>query len=95
MKFSNTTTWLRTPAAAEHLNGSVSWLNKLRMTGDGPLYSKLGRIVLYNIDDLDRWVTANRRHSTSEDASAPGLEGRDYDEPEVIERPEARLSANP
>lgn len=95
MNFSNSSTYLRTPAAAEHLNGSESWLNKLRMTGNGPPYSKLGRIVLYSIDDLDRWVTANRRHSTSEDVSGSGLAGQHYEDPEVIERPEARPPTNP
>ena len=61
------------------------------MTGGGPPYAKVGRLVLYDIHDLDAWVAANTRHSTSEEASDPtseeasdlGLEGRDYEEPET------------
>lgn len=58
---------LRAPAAAEYLGLSVSTLAKMRVRGDGPTYAKAGaRIVLYDRDDLDRWLNARKRRSTSE-----------------------------
>jgi hypothetical protein len=56
-----------TEGAAAYLNVSVSYLNKLRVIGGGPVYSKVGsRRVVYRVDDLDRWLAASRRRSTSE-----------------------------
>ena len=58
---------LRAPEAAGYLGLSASTLAKMRMRGDGPLYSKLGtRIVVYDRDDLEAWLTMRRRQSTSE-----------------------------
>ncbi|MCG9915439.1 MAG: helix-turn-helix domain-containing protein [Phenylobacterium sp.] len=52
--------------AAERLRLSVSILNKWRVSGDGPPYLKLGRRVLYGRDQIDAWVSASSRRSTSE-----------------------------
>lgn len=41
-------------------------LERLRLTGDGPRYAKLGRRVLYSQADLDAWVTSRLRANTSE-----------------------------
>ena len=43
---------LRTAEAASYLSLSKSWLEKLRLTGEGPRYAKLGRIVAYDPADL-------------------------------------------
>lgn len=44
-------------------------LNELRLTGNGPVYSKAGpKIVVYRIEDLEVWLDANRRRSTSDTA---------------------------
>lgn len=60
---------LRTPDAAAYLGIGKSTLDKQRMTGDGPVYSKLGgKIVVYDIADLDAYAAARRRRSTSEAA---------------------------
>ncbi|TIP25685.1 MAG: helix-turn-helix domain-containing protein [Mesorhizobium sp.] len=56
---------LRTDGAALHVGLSVSTLEKLRLTGDGPEYIKLGRSVVYKPSDLDAWMEGNRRKSTS------------------------------
>ncbi|RWO54144.1 helix-turn-helix domain-containing protein [Mesorhizobium sp.] len=56
---------LRTDGAALHVGLSVSTLEKLRLTGDGPEYIKLGRTVVYSTADLDAWMEGNRRKSTS------------------------------
>jgi predicted DNA-binding transcriptional regulator AlpA len=52
--------------AANRLGLSTSTLAKLRLTGNGPTYSKLGRRVVYRIDDLEDWVQVHRHKSTSE-----------------------------
>lgn len=54
--------------AADLTGLSVSTLNKMRLTGDGPAYLKLGRRVAYDLADLDSWLASKRRHSTSEAA---------------------------
>ena len=51
---------------AEWLGLSVSTLAKMRLFGNGPVYSKLGRRVVYRPEDIDAWVSENRYRSTSE-----------------------------
>ena len=61
-------TWLRPPAAGDYLGGlSTSTLAKWRLSGSGPAYSKAGRNVVYNVDDLDAYLSNRRRLSTSEE----------------------------
>jgi excisionase family DNA binding protein len=57
---------LSTPEAADYLGLSPSFLNKLRCTGGGPGYAKLGRRVLYPKSELQSWLEASRRRSTSD-----------------------------
>jgi predicted DNA-binding transcriptional regulator AlpA len=57
---------LKTPSAAEYCGSSASTLEKLRISGGGPRYIKIGRRVVYDIADLDRWLSAHRRQSTSD-----------------------------
>ena len=59
--------YLRAPAAAAYLGLSASTLAKMRLRGDGPLFSKAGaKIVVYDITDLDAYLAARRRRSTSD-----------------------------
>jgi predicted DNA-binding transcriptional regulator AlpA len=60
---------LRTPDAAAYVGLAASTLNKMRVRGDGPVYSKLGRIVVYDVADLDGWLEVNKRASTSDGAA--------------------------
>ena len=57
---------LRTPAAAAYCGSSTSTFEKLRLSGGGPRYLKLGRRVAYDPDDLDAWLASHRRTSTSD-----------------------------
>lgn len=57
---------MRTQEAAEYCGSSVSTFEKLRLYGGGPRYVKLGRRVVYDPADLDTWLAANRRTSTSD-----------------------------
>ncbi|MCA3628042.1 MAG: helix-turn-helix domain-containing protein [Methylobacterium sp.] len=51
--------------AAAYLGLGVSTLEKLRMTGKGPVYLKIGRRCLYAQHDLDAWLAQHRRISTT------------------------------
>ena len=63
----STRPWCRTKAAADYAGYGVSTLEKLRMTGKGPAYYKVGRSVIYHPDDIDTWIEQARRRSTSDD----------------------------
>ena len=67
---------LRTPAAAEYIGSTESTLEKKRLTGEGPIYSKIGRIVVYGTADLDDYLARHRRTSTSESGKPKGAGGR-------------------
>jgi predicted DNA-binding transcriptional regulator AlpA len=57
--------------AADRLGVSVSYLNKLRLSGRGPAFMKLGaRRVAYDPADLAAWLNECRRTSTG--AGEPG-----------------------
>lgn len=59
------------PLEAAHFLGlSQSWLAKLRLSGDGPPYMKVGRQVRYSQADLLGWAAKSLRQSTSETASS-------------------------
>lgn len=63
-----TSTKLRAPEAARYVGLSPSTLAKMRLRGDGPMYSKAGpRIVIYDKADLDAWLNQRRRSSTSDE----------------------------
>jgi predicted DNA-binding transcriptional regulator AlpA len=57
---------LRTSGAAAISGLSVSTLNKLRCSGGGPAFLKLGRAVRYKPVDLKDWLDSRRVTSTSE-----------------------------
>jgi hypothetical protein len=60
-----------TRQAAERCNLSPRTLEKLRLTGRGPVYVRLGGAVRYPQADLDAWIAGNRRRSTSDVPTAP------------------------
>lgn len=63
--------------APEYVRISLSTLAKSRVTGGGPAYVKAGRRRLYRRANLEFWMMAHSRASTSEDASVPAsLQGR-------------------
>jgi predicted DNA-binding transcriptional regulator AlpA len=57
---------LRVPEAATFCGCSISKLNKHRVTGDGPPFIRCGRLVSYDIHDLEAWLAQGKRRSTSE-----------------------------
>ena len=62
--------WLRPKEAAAYIKSSESTLAKKRLKGNGPTYTKFGRLVLYAKQDLDEFLASRRRLSTSD----PGVE---------------------
>ena len=60
------TRWLRTPLAAERANLSASKLEKERRLGRGPAFHKIGKTILYDIDDIDAWLASFRQQPAVE-----------------------------
>jgi hypothetical protein len=57
---------LNSEEAADYLGLGSSTLPKYRVFGGGPPYFKVSRRVIYDPDDLDAWLEARRRSSTSD-----------------------------
>jgi hypothetical protein len=57
---------INTREAAQWLGVSVSFLNRMRCTGGGPLFARLQSKVMYDPADLAAWVASRKRRSTSE-----------------------------
>ncbi|MGA7325070.1 MAG: helix-turn-helix domain-containing protein [Rhodomicrobium sp.] len=62
-------TWMRPAEAAAYLSVSQPFLAKLRCYGGGPRFHKWGKAVLYSRADLDEFIAARGRASTSDDSS--------------------------
>ena len=67
-----TSPFLDTRQAAGYLGLRPSTLECWRTTGGGPPFKKFGRRVFYDRDDLESWVKAQHRTSTSD----PGPDAR-------------------
>jgi excisionase family DNA binding protein len=52
--------------AAKYLHVSGRTLERLRVSGGGPVYVKLGRLVRYRTADLEEWIAAHCVSSTSQ-----------------------------
>jgi predicted DNA-binding transcriptional regulator AlpA len=62
---------MRAPDAAQYLALAQSTLAKMRLSGDGPRFVKAGpRAVAYRRADLDAWLEARLRRSTSDNPMA-------------------------
>jgi hypothetical protein len=59
-------TLLNQQEAAEFCRLSPRTLERWRCRGGGPVYRKLGRRVLYRPADIDAWIAARVRTSTSQ-----------------------------
>ena len=58
--------------AATLLGLAPSTLAKLRLSGNGPIYCKLGRRVVYRREDLEAWLQSRLARDTSDaDARLP------------------------
>jgi hypothetical protein len=57
---------LTTKQLAQRINRSESWVEKSRLTGQGPPFIKLKSGCLYDPDDIDQWLEGLKRRSTSQ-----------------------------
>lgn len=61
---------ITTVEAAQFLRLSVATMERMRVTGDGPVFIKLGpgkrARVVYRRADLETWLHSQRRDSTSQ-----------------------------
>jgi len=60
-------------AAARFVGLSIRTLEKHRIYGTGPRYSKLGGRVVYRVEDLQAWVESGLKASTSDPGKATVL----------------------
>jgi excisionase family DNA binding protein len=52
--------------ACEYLAMNRGYLAKARVTGESPVFLKIGRSVRYRKSDLDAWLSQKSRRSTSD-----------------------------
>jgi hypothetical protein len=52
--------------AADYTNLSKSTLDKLRVSGNGPLFIKCGSRIIYDQVDLDSWLIGKKIANTSQ-----------------------------
>jgi predicted DNA-binding transcriptional regulator AlpA len=57
---------ISTKTAAHFIGLSESTLAKLRLNGNGPIYCKLGRRVVYRPSDLEQWLESRTARDTSD-----------------------------
>jgi predicted DNA-binding transcriptional regulator AlpA len=75
--------YLRTPEASRFIGLSVRTLEKHRIYGTGPRYSKLGGRVVYRVEDLKAWVDDAAKSSTSRPGKATVLPARRHTQAEI------------
>jgi excisionase family DNA binding protein len=52
--------------AAEELRLSERTLERLRLTGEGPKFIRMGRSIRYRFADIETWIVSQMVSSTSE-----------------------------
>lgn len=57
-----------------HARKSEAWAERARLEGTGPPYIKIGRSVRYRASDVEDWLEANLRRSTSSPSNQRGVE---------------------
>ena len=77
--------YLRTPDAARLVGLSIRTLEKHRIYGTGPRYSKLGGRVVYRVEDLQAWVDAAAKASTSDPGQMTVLPARRHTPAELAQ----------
>lgn len=56
--------------AADYMRLSKITLNRWRLTGEGPVFAKMGGAVRYRREDLDSFITSRLATSTSQAGGA-------------------------
>jgi predicted DNA-binding transcriptional regulator AlpA len=63
---STTSEMFTTPEAAAYTKMAVPTLERFRLTGEGPIFAKLGGSVRYRRCDLDAWIESRLVRTTSQ-----------------------------
>ena len=66
---------LKTRQAADYLGLGELTLEKYRVFGGGPAYQKLGRSVVYTVEELERWAEARTRQEHVAEDHGGGVMG--------------------
>jgi predicted DNA-binding transcriptional regulator AlpA len=66
--------------AARTVGLSVRTLERHRLAGTGPRYTRLGRLIRYRECDLAEWVRASLRTSTSQPGAPATRRGNTHQE---------------
>lgn len=53
--------WLRPAEAARYVGATPRMLEQRRSLGQPPHFHKMGRLVVYAIEDLDSWLESGRQ----------------------------------
>ncbi|MCJ8141646.1 helix-turn-helix domain-containing protein [Ancylobacter sp. A5.8] len=61
---------LRPKEAAAAIGWAESTLAKSRLSGAGPAFLKVGKLVRYRRSDIEAWPSSRRRRSTSDTGAA-------------------------
>jgi excisionase family DNA binding protein len=83
---------MTTAEAADYLRLSKPTLERARVSGDGPLYCKLGGSVRYRRADLETWLQSRLTASTSANHQQPAAYHMDGTQ---VTGPRRRLHAHP
>lgn len=75
--------YVRTPEAARYVGLSIRTLEKHRIYGTGPRYSKIGGRVVYRVEDLQTWVDDAAKASTSDPGKLTALPARRHTRAEL------------
>lgn len=62
-----------TSELARRTGSSTSYWSKLRRSGHGPAFVKVGRLTRYDWDTVSLWLAANSRNSTSGCRGSPRI----------------------
>ena len=64
--------FINTESAARRIGLHPDTLRRLRRTGGGPRYARVGTAVRYDIRELDRWLEERSFRSTAEEIAKEG-----------------------
>lgn len=75
------TRYLDTEGAATFTKRSPRSLRKKRVQGDGPVFIRNGRKILYDVVDLVAWMDGQKHRSTSEYSVGHRMKGKRIGQP--------------
>jgi hypothetical protein len=60
--------YITTTQLADRTSVAASTWTKRRLTGDGPPFVRVGSRVIYRVEDVEVWLAARSRTSTSDES---------------------------